>query len=224
MKKYKLFTFGGAGRSIAHALVNSNTFLYEEQGDILYHFNTDRYAVASSTLLKNKYFIGEPGLLPGPPGMEYIKKAFEDNKKVFEELTNDDLFYLLIGGFSGYTGGGLLIKVSELLSQKFKRFAIIGSVPFRFEGVAKLQKSYNVIDILKRTTDNIIILPYENLHNSLDSLTIPTAFTMADYYVIEAIHLILDLKSPIIDEQVSNILRNDDEISETIKKVKAIIN
>ena len=223
MKKYKIFTFGGTGRNIAHTLVSNNKSLYEEQEHILYHFNTDKQSVDSSTLLINKYTIGKTGLGAGS-NIENAKKAFDDYREVFDGLTNDDLFYILIGSFSGGTGGGFLIKISELLTQKRKKFVIIGSLPFHFEGTGRLQQSYNVIEILKRTTDNIIILPYQNLVSSFGGLSLSTAFTMADYYVIEVISSILGIGSWSIDEQVSNILLNDIEISTTIRKIKNYFN
>ncbi|MDR0332402.1 MAG: hypothetical protein LBI15_02970 [Dysgonamonadaceae bacterium] len=81
MKKYKIFTFGYSGGNIAQTLVRTNQSLYEEQGNILYHFNTDAQYVARLTSLKNKYLIGSGGLRPGS-SIEYAKRVFDDDKNV----------------------------------------------------------------------------------------------------------------------------------------------
>jgi cell division GTPase FtsZ len=94
------------------------------------------------------------------------------------------------------------------------------NTPFRFESIRHLEQSRNVIEILKKITENIIVLPYDNLHKSMDNITIGTMFTMADYYAIEAIGSILNLEGWSMNEQVSKILQNDEKISAAITKVK----
>jgi cell division GTPase FtsZ len=115
----------------------------------------------------------------------------------------------------------MMIKMSELLAKKQrKKFVVIGSAPFRFEGIYKLQQVDDVIEVLRKITDNIIVLPYENLRSSLCDLPFTTMFTMADYYAIEAIGSILNLEGWSMNEQVSKILQNDEKISAAITKVK----
>ncbi|MDR0333685.1 MAG: hypothetical protein LBI15_09500 [Dysgonamonadaceae bacterium] len=224
MKKYKILTFGGAGGNIVRTLVSNNQFLYEKQGDILYHFNTDAQAIKNHKSLKNKYLIGNSGFVC-PPSIEYAKILFDGDRKLFDELTNDDSPYLLIGAFSGYIGSVFLIKMSELLAKKRKKFVVVGSTPFRIEASERFQHSDDVIEILKDITDNIIVLSCDKLQTSLgENITVGTIFTMADYYVIEAISSVLDLDNWSIDKQVRNILRNDDEISTAITKVRKYLN
>jgi HJR/Mrr/RecB family endonuclease len=223
MERYKIFTFGGAGGHIAHTFISRNKSLYEKQEHTIFHFNTDKQSIDNLPLLQNKYSIGKSGLGSGN-NIEVAKKVFDEERKFFNELTNDNLLYILIGGFSGATSGGFLIKMTELLKQKKKNFVVIGSLPFLFEGNIRFQQAQNVVETLRTITENVIVLPCENLRDCFGELTLSTAFMMADYYAIEAINIIIDrfLGSFDYDEQIRNVILNDRIVMTVVAKIKKL--
>ena len=219
MRKFKIFTFGGAGGNIASRLLNTRVVFNVHENNLVYHFNTDKQSFNYHPLLENKYAIGKIGL-GSDNNIEVAKRAFDEDKTLFDRLTNEDFFYVLVGALSGGTGGGFLIKMTELLQQKQKKFIIIGSLPFHFEGAQKLTLAKYVVNTLQSMTDNIIVLPYENLVQELfGKLHISEAFRSADYYTIEVIGSIIG-GIYTTDEQISNFVLNDKSIFANISKVK----
>ncbi|GHT66869.1 hypothetical protein AGMMS50239_29050 [Bacteroidia bacterium] len=211
---YKIFTFGGAGGNIANYLQRRDII----NNDRIFYFNGDKFAVERSSL-ENKYFIENLSSCIGPLRKETVEKVFEEEIELFDNLTDDDSFYILLGALAGSIGSRLLIKMAELLEKKGKKFVAIGILPFEFESRRKEEKALYAREELQKITSNIIVVSNENVRNLFKDLSIMEAFDKADYYATEVIIELL-LSSHEKNKIISGILQKDNAVAESIIKIK----
>lgn len=71
------------------------------------------------------------------PKEHFSTDDFEDYFSLSTEIENvfrNDSTYILMAGFGGYTGTNLTRELSKYLSKRNKKFMVICSMPFQFEG------------------------------------------------------------------------------------------
>jgi len=96
-------------------------------------------------------------------------------KKVFSE----DSFYILLAALGGYTGTKLTREVAEHLIVNNKRFMIICSTPFKFEGKMNISLAEKVKDQLK-PLPNFLCFELEGLREIHGNMKLSEAFAKAD--------------------------------------------
>jgi cell division protein FtsZ len=213
--KYKVFCFGGAGGNIATTLLTNGI-----PNENIYIFNTDEQGLGSS-ILKNKFCIGK-GLTSGlGAGAVPIvgANAFDEDRELFYKLIKDDCLYIVTGGFGGGNFTGMGPKISELLNSSKKKFIVIGTFPFSFEGRKRKQNSEDAISKIQNYCENLIILKNDHLRSIFGSITIGEAFNKSDYVVLEVIkELIFELETSKIT--IKDHVPFHEDVAQIILKIK----
>jgi cell division protein FtsZ len=219
MIDYKIFTFGNVGEYIANSLLRRDI-----SNEHVFYFNTAQDTVENA-FLENKYCIGNlPRFYPcfGSDYKETANKVFEEEDKLFDNLTDNDSLYIIVGSFAGTISGGFIPKMAEFLKRKGKRFIAIGMMPFKFENSLKQNQSICAMADLQKITSNLIILPNENVRQLFENLSIKDAFDNSIYYVTEVImELLFSHKET--DKIMSVLLQKDTVVAESIIKMKKTI-
>lgn len=218
MEHYKIFSFGGAGGNISTTI-----FLNKIDNNKIFYFNTDKQSIESSPI-KNKFTIGfniTQGRGSGS-NLNIAKQAFDEDKKLFSKLTDENCLYIIIGGFGGGTGTGMSAKMSEFLKNKRKKFIVIGTLPFLFEGKKRINQALDGIKEISQNTNNLILLKNDDLRQLFGNMTLSEAFTRADNYVVEVLKEILfELNRNEIINKI--ILSHSSDLEEVILKVKDFV-
>lgn len=219
MLEYKIFCFGGTA-----AIVANTQLINKVAVDNLYVFDTDSTSIRSS-IVKNKYTIG-PNLCQGlgSGGDPLIaKRAFEEDSKLFENLTQENnCLYVVLTAMGGGTGSGMSVKICELLKNKDKKFIVIASEPFSFEGKNRNRRANEAISEILSISSQSVIIQNNLFKNFLGNLSVRESFSLADYYIFEIIEELLFESNDII---VSNttFIKQYDILKDTLLHIKHYI-
>jgi|GEM_PF-2285473 len=187
MLNYKILCIGGAGENIVNALL-INRF----DQDKLFFLNTDSQSIDRNPI-RNKFLIGQNAILgnaivPNPKvGME----VFQEDKTLFDTLTKENCIYIIAGGFGGEIFTGIIGQLSEFLTTKKKKFIIVGTLPFAFEGKKRNAASIDGVREINHYTDKLILLKNDDLRKLFGNLTLGEAFRKSDNAIVEVIKEIL---------------------------------
>ncbi|WP_342328073.1 restriction endonuclease [Pedobacter sp. FW305-3-2-15-E-R2A2] len=182
MENYKIFTFGGAGNSIA------NTLLLNSFGeDKIFYFDTDQNAINSSPLI-NKFLIGKQAAAGKSTNADtnIARIAFNEDKDLIKRLITTDNIYVLMGGFGGGVFSGMITLISALLKESNKAFIIISTFPLKFEG-NRMKQAVDIIEELNHHTDKLILLKTDDLQKSFGDLSVEETFRKTDHMLVEIV-------------------------------------
>ena len=118
----------------------------------------------------------------GSPGKYYRDDHLEDDVIISPEIENiltEDDFYILLAGFGGATGTNLARELSLYLSKRNRKFMVICSMPFRFEGEGRRTLARQTRGILEKFT-NFRYFEMEMIRISCGHLPLSVAFERAD--------------------------------------------
>lgn len=187
MKKFRIISFGSAGHSISNTLL-LNQF---EQSNLFY-FDTDSTALHLSLLI-NKFQIGLTTTYgKGTRGdVQLAKKVFKEDIDLFKRILKPDVFYIIIGGFGGGLFTGIISDVIQMLQESKKKFMIVGSMPFSFEGKGKTKLAIHEIKDLNQHTDHLLLLKNDDLQKFLGDMTVEASFRKIDHIIVEIVKEVL---------------------------------
>lgn len=185
--KYKIFGIGGAARSILNALILNN-FSQDE----IFHFNSAK-AGSIDTIFKNKYIISgkDNSDLSSRLNPEIGKLTYYGNISLFQELVQENCFYIIVGGFGGSTFSSVSVELCRILEVERKKFIIIGTYPFSFEGKFRKENSNKAIEEIKTITENLILIKNDSLRELFGDLKLSEAFQKSNNVIVEILKEIL---------------------------------
>ena len=145
--------------------------------------NTDIQALYSSNV-KNQLQIGielTKGLGAGADPSKGRDAAQESSHQIRELLRSNDTKMLFItAGMGGGTGTGAAPIIAKIAKELDILTVGIVTVPFNFEGKAKMQKAIDGIEDLKSNCDSVITILNEKLIEIYGNLSQSKAFEKAD--------------------------------------------
>jgi cell division protein FtsZ len=127
-----------------------------------------------------------------PPGVSFIPydspkyynllEYQDDNLAIpaeIEKVFDGDATFVLLAGFGGFTGSNLTRALAGYLSKGNKRFMIICSMPFSFEGERRKRIALNTRRFLEHFT-SFRCLEMETIRVACGNLPLSVAFEKAD--------------------------------------------
>ena len=178
--------------------------------------NTDIQALHSSTV-KNQLQIGielTKGLGAGSDPSKGRDAAQESSHQIRELLRSDDTKMLFItAGMGGGTGTGAAPIIAKIAKELDILTVGIVTVPFNFEGKAKMQKALDGIDQLKKNCDSVITILNEKLIEIYGNLSQSKAFEKADNIIATGAKCIAEIvtvpgKINVDFEDVKTVMKN----------------
>lgn len=187
MKAYKLFLFGGAGEGISEQLLHDG---FDQ--DKLFFFDTDKTSFNNSNVI-NKFLIGasfNSGLGSGAKP-KLGKQAFDEDEGVFRKLINDDVIYGIVGGLGGGIFTGMVGRFVEMLHKKNRKYFVIGTLPFSYEGRKRKKQAAAAVDEVNVFTDKLLLVDYNKLREVYGNQQFTEAFKQADVVIKNVIRELL---------------------------------
>ena len=178
--------------------------------------NTDIQALHSSTV-KNQLQIGielTKGLGAGSDPSKGRDAAQESSHQIRELLRSDDTKMLFItAGMGGGTGTGAAPIIAKIAKELDILTVGIVTVPFNFEGKAKMQKALDGINQLKKNCDSVITILNEKLIEIYGNLSQSKAFEKADNIIATGAKCIAEIitvpgKINVDFEDVKTVMKN----------------
>ena len=117
----------------------------------------------------------------------------EDRDEIKDILKGADLVFVA-AGMGGGTGTGGAPVVAEIAQDLGALTVGVVTKPFAFEGVVRMKKALEGIEILREKVDTLIVIPNDRLLAIADEqLTMDRAFKMADDVLSQGIRSIAEL-------------------------------
>src|SRR5690606_8964780 len=93
------------------------------------------------------------------------KQIFDGNvdKILFDNITEDDRIYILIGCLGGGFFSGILGCIAEMLKRKSRTFVIISSFPYTTGEKSEIKNALDQIANIDVYTDNVILFQNDDL-------------------------------------------------------------
>ncbi|MCD8265861.1 MAG: cell division protein FtsZ [Prevotellaceae bacterium] len=177
---------GGGGNAVNH--------MYNEGiHDVTYLVcNTDNKALSDSPV-PNKLQLGKDGLGAGNRPERAKAAAMESLDAIKETLQDGTRMVFITAGMGGGTGTG----AAPIIAQCAKDMGIltvgIVTIPFRFEGIKKIDQALSGVEELSKHVDAILVISNERLREIYPELTVINAFAKADNTLLVAARSIADI-------------------------------
>ncbi|MCD7720975.1 MAG: cell division protein FtsZ [Prevotellaceae bacterium] len=177
---------GGGGNAVNH--------MYNEGiHDVTYLVcNTDNKALSDSPV-PNKLQLGKDGLGAGNRPERAKAAALDSLDAIKERLQDGTRMVFITAGMGGGTGTG----AAPIIAQCAKDMGIltvgIVTIPFRFEGIKKIDQALSGVEELSKHVDAILVISNERLREIYPELTVINAFAKADNTLLVAARSIADI-------------------------------
>lgn len=177
---------GGGGNAVNH--------MYNEGiHDVTYLVcNTDNKALSDSPV-PNKLQLGKDGLGAGNRPERAKAAALDSLDAIKESLQDGTRMVFITAGMGGGTGTG----AAPIIAQCAKDMGIltvgIVTIPFRFEGIKKIDQALSGVEELSKHVDAILVISNERLREIYPELTVINAFAKADNTLLVAARSIADI-------------------------------
>ncbi len=177
---------GGGGNAVNH--------MYNEGiHDVTYLVcNTDNKALSDSPV-PNKLQLGKDGLGAGNRPERAKAAALDSLEAIKESLQDGTRMVFITAGMGGGTGTG----AAPIIAQCAKDMGIltvgIVTIPFRFEGIKKIDQALSGVEELSKHVDAILVISNERLREIYPELTVINAFAKADNTLLVAARSIADI-------------------------------
>jgi cell division protein FtsZ len=176
-KIIKVIGVGGGGG-------NAVTYMYKKGiHDVTFLLcNTDKQALKQSAV-PNKFVLGElitKGLGAGNRPMkakEAAEASIDDIKRLLSDGTD---MVFITAGMGGGTGTGAAPVIARVAKEMGILTVGIVTIPFLFEGRAKILQALDGVDEINRNVDALLIINNERLRSIYPDLTLMNAFAKAD--------------------------------------------
>lgn len=152
--------------------------------------NTDRQALESSPIAdENKILLGPiccKGLGAGARPEIAEEAARESLETVKNYLSHNTSMVFITAGMGGGTGTGAAPIIAQLAKEMGILTVGIVTIPFLFEGKAKIRQALEGISKLEKNVDALLVINNERLRDIYPDLEITEAFNKADDVVANA--------------------------------------
>ncbi len=181
---------GGAGMNAIERMVGINI-----QGVELIAMNTDLQVLSRSSAHK-KVHLGTKltrGMGAGANPEIGEQAALEDREEIVNALRGSDMVFIT-AGMGGGTGTGAAPIVAEI-ARELKALTVgVVSLPFKSEGLRKMESARKGQDKLREKTDTLITIPNDSIFKVIDRTTnIRLAFKALDDVLAKAVTGISDI-------------------------------
>lgn len=154
--------------------------------------NTDSKALSDSPV-PHRLRLGKDGLGAGNDPQR-AKAAAEDSIESIRRLLSDGTKMVFItAGMGGGTGTG----AAPIIAHEAKEMGIltvgIVTIPFRFEGVKKIDKALDGVEAMHKEVDALLVVNNERLRTVYPELSVLNAFEKADNTLTVAARSIADI-------------------------------
>lgn len=183
----KIFGVGGGGSNAVNHMF--------KQGITGVEFvvcNTDIQALRDSPV-RNKIQLGSEGLGAGCRPEKGEKAAVETMDYISLLLENNTKMIFITAGMGGGTGTGAAPVIAKRAQELNILTIAIVTIPFRFEGKAKIEQAMSGIDKLEKYVDAILIINNEKLRDMYGDLRLSQAFAKADSVLTTAAKTIAEI-------------------------------
>lgn len=188
--KIKVVGVGGAGGAAINRMVDAGIENVE-----FIAVNTDAQALHHSKAEK-KIHIGKDvtrGLGAGADPIVGKTAAEESRDEIKKALEGADMVFVTIGAGGG-TGSGAGPIVAEVAKELDILVVGFATKPFAFEGEKRRKNADEAIEQLRQAVDTLIIIPNDNLLQTIDRSTpLMEAFKVADEVLRQGVQGISDL-------------------------------
>ena len=141
--------------------------------------NTDSKALADSSV-PNKLQLGSDGLGAGN-NPEAGRNAAEESRADIEAMLSDGTKMVFItAGMGGGTGTGAAPVVASIAKEMGILTVGIVTIPFRWEGKAKIDKALDGVEAMNKNVDALLVINNERLREIYPELSLINAFAKAD--------------------------------------------
>jgi len=185
----KIFGCGGGGCNTINRIANEGIV-----GAELYELNTDAAHLLTVKAL-HKILAGRrltrglgAGAIP-QKGEEAAKESEEDIRKAVQGC---DLMFVTCG-LGGGTGTGSAPVVAQIAKESGAVVIAVCTLPFRAEGLVRMQNAEYGLERLRRVADTVITIPNDKLLELVPRLPIDHAFKVADEVLMRAIKGITEI-------------------------------
>ena len=185
----KIFGCGGGGCNTINRIANEGIV-----GAELYALNTDAAHLLTVKAL-HKILAGRrltrglgAGAIP-QKGEEAAKESEEDIRKAVQGC---DLMFVTCG-LGGGTGTGSAPVVAQIAKESGAVVIAVCTLPFRAEGLVRMQNAEYGLERLRRVADTVITIPNDKLLELVPRLPIDHAFKVADEVLMRAIKGITEI-------------------------------
>lgn len=187
MNNYKIIGYGNAGRNIINSLL-----LNKFEAERLFYFDTDVQSLSISPLV-NKFQIGAESIagLGTEADVKKGKQSFKESEELFRRLTTEDALYIIVGALGGGTFTGAGEMAAEFLQNDNKKFLIITTLPFQFEGNKRNRQAVDFVKNVNAHTDRVIVIKNDDLNKDTLNKSLDEAFRQSDNTIVEIIKEIL---------------------------------
>lgn len=185
----KIFGAGGAGSNSINRLMKEGI-----RGANLIACNTD-----APHLLRikshNKILLGKNltrGLGSGADPRVGEEAARESEHEILKFVNGSDILFVT-AGLGGGTGTGSAHYIAKIARNLGALTIGVVTLPFKSEGVVRMQNASWGLEKLLRSSDTVIIIPNDKLLELVPDLPLEKAFKFADEIIVKAIAGLTDL-------------------------------
>lgn len=185
----KIFGAGGAGSNSINRLMKEGI-----KGANLIACNTD-----APHLLRikshNKILLGKNltrGLGSGADPRIGEEAARESEHEILKFINGSDIMFVT-AGLGGGTGTGSAHYIAKIARNLGALTIGVVTLPFKSEGVVRMQNASWGLNKLLRASDTVIIIPNDKLLELVPDLPLEKAFKFADEIIVKAISGLTDL-------------------------------
>lgn len=154
--------------------------------------NTDSKALADSPV-PHRLRLGKDGLGAGNDPARAKAAAEESIDSIRKLLTDGTKMVFITAGMGGGTGTG----AAPIIAHEAKEMGIltvgIVTIPFRFEGVRKIDKALDGVEAMSKEVDALLVVNNERLRSVYPELSLLNAFEKADNTLTVAARSIADI-------------------------------
>lgn len=185
----RIFGTGGAGSNTINRLMREGI-----QGAGLVACNTDAPHLLQ-TRANNKILLGKNltrGLGSGADPRIGEQAARESEHEIIKFVNGTDIAFIT-AGLGGGTGTGSAHYIANMAKTRGSLAISVVTLPFKSEGVVRMQNAHWGLEKLAAVSDTVIIIPNEKLLELVPDLPLEKAFKFADEIIVKAISGITEL-------------------------------
>ncbi len=164
---------GGGGNAVNH--------MYKEGiHDVSFVLcNTDSQALGDSPI-PTRLQLGTEGLGAGNRPERGRQAALESMDSIKKMLDDGTRMVFITAGMGGGTGTGAAPVIAQCAKEMGILTVGIVTIPFRFEGVKKIDKALDGVEEISKHVDALLVINNERLREIYPELTLLNAFAKAD--------------------------------------------